>query len=103
MLNGMTQVDQLLASRAAINGCTFMRLLKNSLIVNMHPPNHQQPHIADKIICQLLIRDIIARDIQTKALSLYPSTVGKLNFKVKLYSLLHNDLSLLLPSSYSRV
>ena len=59
----------------------------------MHLPNHQQPQIADQVISERLVADIIARNIQTKALSLYPSTVGKLDFKVKLYSLLHGDLS----------
>ncbi len=93
MLNGMAQVDEFLASRSGSDGNTFMLLHQNSLLVNTHLPNHQQPQIADQVISERLVADIIARNIQTKALSLYPSTVGKLDFKVKLYSLLHGDLS----------
>src|SRR5213595_1978786 len=100
MLNGMAQVAEFLASRSGSDGNTFMLLHQNSLLVNMHLPNHQQPQIADQVISERLVADIIARNIQTKALSLYPSTVGKLDFKVKLYSLLHCDLSFKTASSF---
>jgi hypothetical protein len=76
-----------------------MLLYQDGLIMNLHLPNHQQPQIADKVISELVVADSIARNIQTKALSLYPSAIGKFDFKVKLYSLLHSDLSFKTASS----
>src|SRR6266699_4541586 len=99
MLNGMAQVDEFLASRSGSDGNTLMLLHQKSLLANMHLPNHQQPQITDQGISERLVADIIACNIQTKALSLYPSTVGKLDFKVTLYSLLHGDLSFKTASS----
>src|SRR6266566_6632532 len=99
MLNGMAQVDEFLASRSGSDGNTLMLLHQDSLIPNLHPPNHQQPELADQGISERLVADIVARNIQTKALPLYLSTIGKFDFKVKLYSLLHGDLSFKTASS----
>jgi hypothetical protein len=90
VLDDMAEIDpgpavggrgtELAASRALV------ALAKDPLVEDPHLPDHEQPQVAHDVGGQLVVVDVVAVDVEAKALPLDPPAVGEAHYEVELHA-----------------
>ena len=93
IIDSMTQVNVVCRTGSWIVRRAFMFLGDDLLVQDVYLAHHEESHIVDDIVSQLLFGDIIPIDIQTETLSLNAAAVGEFDLEVEFDSFINISLS----------